>query len=230
MIYEELFRDLIDELSDSLFAAFTIYDNIYDYTASHMESHVGKTGLTPILRTCKQVHNEALSLLCEKAEFVVTIMDDEDLQDKERSPIRFSAGSHHLGFARNLKVNFSLGRQASNCDHFRDRILRFLEMIDYGKNLPSLSIVLFDFLPPCFDAEEVDKILCCLGTLKTKGRSINVYLGNVNEVQLSDERYTLFLDAIDGNNMGRDHHALLPTHYESEVDDSEIGYPCGLFD
>ena len=83
-IYAHLFDDLIEELSDNLFAVLQLYDHIYDYTAPYLESHVGRTGLTPILRTCKTIHEEALTVLCQRAEFVVNVVGDDDTDDEQK--------------------------------------------------------------------------------------------------------------------------------------------------
>lgn len=92
-IYEHLYADLISELSDNLFGVFALYDSLYDYTQSSLESHVGKTGLTTLLYTCKQVHDEAIRVLCSEAEFVLNIMGDEDGNDKERDDVRLPESS-----------------------------------------------------------------------------------------------------------------------------------------
>lgn len=92
-IYEYVYADLIDELSDYLFGVFGLYDSLYDYTRSSLESHVGKTGLTALLYTCKQVHDEALQVLCGEAEFILNIMGDHDSNDEERQEFRFSEAS-----------------------------------------------------------------------------------------------------------------------------------------
>lgn len=89
-IYEHLYADLIDELSDYLFSVFVLYDSLYDYTRSSLESHVGKTGLTALLYTCKKVHGEALQVLCGEAEIILNIMGDHDSNDEERQEFRFS--------------------------------------------------------------------------------------------------------------------------------------------
>lgn len=92
-IYEYLYVDLIDELSDYLFGVFGLYDSLYDYTRSSLESHVGKTGLTALLYTCKKVHDEALQVLCGEVEFILNIMGDHDSNDEERQEFRFSEDS-----------------------------------------------------------------------------------------------------------------------------------------
>jgi hypothetical protein len=101
-IYEHLYADLINELSDNLYGVFSLYDFMYDYTSASLESHVGTTGLTTMLYTCKKVHDEALETLCNKAEFVVNVMGDDDSDDEERIDIRFSEASRRKS---NLKCS-----------------------------------------------------------------------------------------------------------------------------
>ncbi|KAK5629511.1 hypothetical protein RRF57_005226 [Xylaria bambusicola] len=92
-IYEYFYADLISELSDNLFGVFTLYDLLYDYTPSFLESHVGKTGLTALLYTCKHVHDEAIQVLYSETEFVLNIMGDDDGDDEERADFRLPEGS-----------------------------------------------------------------------------------------------------------------------------------------
>ncbi|KAI0008126.1 hypothetical protein F4779DRAFT_462957 [Xylariaceae sp. FL0662B] len=213
-IFEHLFADLIEELSDNLFAAFQVYDNAYNYTASYMESHVGRTGLTPILYTCKQIHAEALSILCEQADIVVNVLGgDDDPNDQERAAVRFPEGSRYLGFARNLKVNFLFDQPA---DQYIRRLSRFLDVIQNGGNLRSLKI--FIDVSSTIDRSAADHIMNTLGALKMPGKSVKVYLGQVDEAVLSDEQLTLLLDSIDGHKMRRGHNQPGPTYYGDESD------------
>ncbi|KAI1349892.1 hypothetical protein F5Y01DRAFT_287929 [Xylaria sp. FL0043] len=215
-IYEHFYADLISELSDNLFGVFSLYEALYDYTRSNLESHVGKTGLTALLYTCKQIHSEALQVLCNEAEFVLNIMGDDDGNDEERADVRFSEGSRLLEFARNLKVNLDPFSDETT-ERFVNRIHRFLEAIGRGVNLRSLKIRISG--TGLEDPRSLDQILSALSTLQTAGNRVEVYVGDVAEGMLSDERLCLFLDAINGIDMGRDHHPLEPKHYDGEEDD-----------
>lgn len=198
-IYEHIYADLIAELSDNLFAVFGFYDHLYDYTSAYLDSHVGKTGLTtPLLYVCKQMYQEALSVLCEQAEFVVNIMGHDDSKDVERAEVRFSEGSRHLDFVRNLKVNLQPALGSTTSDprqtRFVARIAKFLDLIQHGVNLRSLQV----HLSSSIGAAPMEGILTAVETVKTRGNSIKVYVGDVSEDILSDERLTLLLDAING--------------------------------
>ncbi|KAJ6568957.1 hypothetical protein B0H19DRAFT_1256648 [Mycena capillaripes] len=223
-IYEHLFTDLIEELSDNLFAVFSLYDHLYNYTSAYLDSHVGRTELTPILRTNRQIHDEALSVLCEHAEFIIDVSGGDDSDDEERAAIRLSeAGCQQvLAFARNLKVNIQ-PESSGDADRFIRRCVRFLDAIQNGANLRSLK--LFVNAPgEMLGKESMERILDALAVLRTRGNSIQVYLGNVGEEQVSDERLTLLLDAINGDNMGRGHNALEPSRWgdgESDMDSDE---------
>jgi hypothetical protein len=190
------FDDLVEELSDNLFAVFQIYDHMYDYTASEMESHVGKTGLTAVLRVNKQLYGEALSVLCERAEFVISVVGDYDDEDEEREDVRFSQNSRHLQFAKHLKINFFPVDDATN-ERFLSRVHSLLESIQYGANLRTLEIM---FSQPSgqLSSFSMDHILTTLETLRTKGNSIKVYLGNLSEECLCDKRLSVFLSPIKG--------------------------------
>ena len=196
-IYSYLFDDLIEELSDNLFGVFWMYDHMYDYTSAHMYSHVGKTGLTPILRTCKQIYPEALSVLCEKGNFLVNILGEEDSLDEERSPKRFSDGSRHLALAKHLRVNFIPWSDEST-DRFVGRIIKFLEVIQCGADLWSLEIRFDKDIAQVVGAESWDRILTVLSALKLQVAVPNVYVGEISEEDLSDEKLALFMDSIGG--------------------------------
>lgn len=198
-IYQHIYTDLIAELSDNLFGVFIFYDNLYDYTSANLESHVGKTGLTtPLLYVCKQMYEEALSVLCEQAEFVVTIMGHEDDKDNERAGVCFSRGSRHLDFVRHLKINLQPIADPANDEpeqpRFVARIARFLELIQHGANLVSLKI----HIPTSIGPGSVEGVLTALETIRTTGNSPKIYLDSISEEILSDERLTLLLDAING--------------------------------
>ncbi|GAW21695.1 hypothetical protein ANO14919_112190 [Xylariales sp. No.14919] len=210
-IYEFFYADLISELSDKLFGVFSLYDFLYDYTRSSLESHVGKTSLTTLLYTCKQVHNEALQALCKEAEFVLNIMGDDDSDDEERAELRFSKDSRLLKFAKNLKVNLEPLSDGTN-ERLVNRIHRFLEAIDHGVNLRSLKIRISS--PNLANPQSLEHILLALSTLKTGGNRIEVYLGEVAEEMLGAQRLDLFIDTIHGVSMGRGHHAFEPSHYD----------------
>ncbi|KAI8628775.1 hypothetical protein F5Y19DRAFT_437246 [Xylariaceae sp. FL1651] len=215
-IYEHFYADLISELSDNLFGVFSLYDFLYDYTGSHLESHVGKTGLTTLLYTCKKMHDEALQVLCNEAEFVLNVMGDHDSEDKERADIRFSKGSRLLEFAKNLKVNIEPMSDNTN-ERFVNRIHQFLEAINHGTNLRSLKIRISAV--SLRNAKSLSHILSALSTLRTAGNAIEVYLGEVTEDLLSAEDFDTFLRTINGKNMGRGQNALEPNHYDGEDDD-----------
>ncbi|KAI0486764.1 hypothetical protein F4859DRAFT_466825 [Xylaria cf. heliscus] len=217
-IYELVYADLINELSDNLFGVFSLYDFIYDYTRSSLESHIGKTGLTDLLYTCKKVHDEALEILCGHAEFVLNIMGDDDGNDEERADFRFSKDSRFLEFAKSLKVNIEPLSDSTN-ERFLSRIHRFLEMINYGANVRSLSIRING--PNLNNPESLNQVLLALSKLQITGNRIEVYLGEVTEELLSTENLDLFLKTIHGVNMGRGHHPLEPSHYEGEEDDDD---------
>ncbi|KAI0540860.1 hypothetical protein GGR58DRAFT_90672 [Xylaria digitata] len=212
-VYEFLYGDLINELSDNLFGVFSLYDSLYDYTRSSLESHVGKTGLTPLLYTCKQVHNEALQVLCNEAEFVVNIMGDDDGDDEERAEFRFSKDSQLLAFAKNLKVNLEPLSDETN-ERFVKRIRCFLEAINHGVNLRSLKIRISG--PKLENPQSLSHILLALSTLKTAGNPIEVYLGEVTGDVLGPNHINTFIDTINGVNKGGGHHALEPSHYDDE--------------
>ncbi|KAI1367766.1 hypothetical protein F5Y08DRAFT_297542 [Xylaria arbuscula] len=216
-VYEYFFADLISELSDNLFGVFALYDSLYDYTQASLESHVGKTGLTTLLYTCKQVHDEAIRVLCSEAEFVLNIMGDEDGDDKERDDFRLPEGNQLLKFARNLKVNLEPLSDATNGRLVR-RIHRFLAIIDNGANLRTLKLRISG--PNLTDSRTLDEILSALSTLRTRKR-IEVAVGEVPEEILSDERLHRFVDAIDGIYLGRGQHPLEPNHYDGEDDDDD---------
>ncbi|KAJ4418838.1 hypothetical protein N0V82_005284 [Gnomoniopsis sp. IMI 355080] len=217
-IYEQIYADLIAELSDNLFGVFSFYDHLYDYTSAYLDSHVGKTGLTtPLLYVCKQMYQEALSVLCEQAEFVVNIMGHDDSQDGERAGIRFSDGSRHLDFVRNLKINLqpmlaSTLTTDPRQTRFVARIAKFLDLIQHGANLVSLQI----HISSSIGVASLEGVLSAVETVRTKGNSIKVYVGDVSEDVLTDERLTLLLDAINGDNMGRGHSPLEPSYYLGE--------------
>ncbi|KAI1421400.1 hypothetical protein F5Y12DRAFT_767890 [Xylaria sp. FL1777] len=212
-IYEHFYADLISELSDNLFGVFSLYEFLYDYTQPSLESHVGKTGLTPLLCTCKQIRNEAIQVLCNEAEFVLNIMGDDDGNDEERADFRFSEGNRLLECAKNLKVNLEPLSDETN-ERFVNRIQRFLEVIDHGVNLRSLKIRISGL--QLRDPRSLDQILSALSTLQTAGNSIEVYLGEVADEVLSADRLDLFVDTINGINMGRGCHPLEPDHYDGE--------------
>ncbi len=199
-IYEELFDDLIEDLSDNLFGVFQLYDNMYDYTANHLESHIGKTGLTPILFTCKQIYSEAIAVLCERSSFLVNVVAYDDIDDEERSSIRFSDGSRRLAFARDLRVNFLLSDD-DTVDRFVDRVTKFRDTIHQGADLRKLQIFL-EVQPEAemkpVSLESMFRVLQALAPLKTAGAPIEVYLGDVNEEGLSDDMFTSLVDAIKG--------------------------------
>ncbi|KAI0430357.1 hypothetical protein F5Y09DRAFT_307923 [Xylaria sp. FL1042] len=215
-IYEQLYADLISELSDNLYGVFSLYEVLYDYTRPSLESHVGKTGLTALLYTCKQIHKEALQVLCNEAEFVLNIGGDDDGNDEERADFRFSEGSRLLEFAKNLKVNLEPLSDETN-ERFVNRVHRFLEAIKHGVNLRSLKIRISG--PGLRDPRSLDQILSALSTIQTAGNRIEVYVGEVAEGMLSDEQLSPFIDVINGINMGRGHHPLEPNHYDGEEDD-----------
>ncbi|KAI1743898.1 hypothetical protein F4680DRAFT_407878 [Xylaria scruposa] len=217
-IYEFVCADLISELSDNLFGVFSLYDSLYDYTRSSLESHVGKTGLTALLYTCRKVHDEALEVLCGQAEFVLNIMGDDDINDEERTEFRFSKGSRLLEFTKSLKVNLEPLSDATNA-RFVNRIHRCLEMINYGANIRSLKIRITS--PNLKNPESLNQILMALSELRTTGSRISVYLGEVTEELLSADSFGLFLNTINGVNMGRGQHALEPNHYDGEDDDDD---------
>jgi len=194
-IYDRLLEDLIDELSDNLFAVYQFYDHVYDYTASYLESHVGKTGLTNFLLTNRQIYAEALPRLCDHAEFVVTVLGGEDERDEERANFRFARGIRHLDLARKMKVNFAPA--ASGLGMFLSRVRQFLQMIQNGENLRCLEVIIDP--PTDLDSQSLDQILTQLEVLRiVDGRPIHVYLREVTEEQLSNERFARFLDAING--------------------------------
>ncbi|KAI1751508.1 hypothetical protein F4782DRAFT_547680 [Xylaria castorea] len=217
-IYELVYADLISELSDNLFGVFSIYDFLYDYTRSSLESHVGKTGLTALLYTCGKVHDEALEVLCGQAEFVLNIMGDDDINDEERAEFRFSEGSRLLEFTKSLKVNLEPLSDAMN-GRFVNRIYRFLEMINYGANVRSLKIRITG--PNLRNPESLNKILMAISKLRTTGSRISVYLGEVTEELFSAESLDLFLNVINGVNVGRGQDALEPSHYDGEEEDDD---------
>ncbi|TGJ87413.1 hypothetical protein E0Z10_g1327 [Xylaria hypoxylon] len=194
-IYEFFYADLISELSDNLFGVFSLYDFLYDYTRSSLESHVGKTGLTTLLYTCKQVRNEALQVLCNETEFVLNIMGDDDGNDEERAEFRFSEDSRLLEFAKNLKVNLEPLSDGTN-ERLVKRIHRLSETINHGVNLRSLKIRVSG--PNIGNPQSLDDMLLALSTLKTAGNRIEVYIGEVAEEVLSTERLVLFVDTING--------------------------------
>jgi hypothetical protein len=161
-----------------------------------MESHVGKTGLTAVLRVNKQLHSEALSVLCERAEFVISVVGDDDDEDEEREDVRFSQDSRHLQFAKHLKINFFPVDDATN-ERFLSRVDNLLESIQHGANLRTLEIM-FSQPSGLLSAFAMDDILTTLETLRTKGNPIKVYLGNLSEECLSDKRLSVFLSVIKG--------------------------------
>lgn len=249
-IFRYLFTDLIDELSDNLFAVFQIYDHMYDYTGSYLESHVGRTGLTPILYTCKQIHDEALPILCELSEFVVNLGGDDDSDDEERISVRLSQLTQHLRFARNLKLNLLPKDDVTN-ERFLRRLDGFLDAIHHGENLRSLKILInVDWHIGSFNSisrESLDLVLAKLEALKTQGHCITIYLGKVSEEQISNERLTILLDTIGGyvsdknlpfieggimqgteltfnrNSMGRDHPDLAPSYWDDDEESEAQG-------
>lgn len=198
-IYQHIYTDLVAELSDNLFGVFIFYDHLYDYTSANLESHVGKTGLTtPLLYVCKQMHEEALPVLCEQAEFVVNIMGHEDTKDSERAGVCFSKGSRHLDFVRHLKINLQPiadpAKDEPEQTRFVGRIVKFLNLIHHGANLRSLEI----HLPTSIGPGSVEGVLTALETIRTPGNPVKIYLDSISEEIVSDERLTLLLDAING--------------------------------
>ncbi|KAI1108935.1 hypothetical protein F5Y14DRAFT_456537 [Nemania sp. NC0429] len=189
-IYEYVYADLIDELSDHLFGVFVLYDSLYDYTRSSLESHVGKTGLTALLYTCKKVHDEALYILCGEAEFILNIMGDDDSDDGERQEFRFSEDSRLLAFAKNLRVNLEPLSDETN-ERFVNRIHRFLRLINNGANLRSLQIRIS--CPKLGDPESLNGILLALSDLRTMGNRITVYIGDMAEEVISDDHLDSFI-------------------------------------
>ncbi|KAI0402707.1 hypothetical protein F4802DRAFT_574805 [Xylaria palmicola] len=212
-IYELVFADLISELSDNLFGVFSLYDFFYDYTQPSLESHIGKTGLTTLLHTCKRIHDEALEVLCNQAEFVLNIMGDHDSDDEERADCRFSEDSRLLEFAKNLNVNIEPHSDDTN-ERFVGRIKRFLDIIDCGANLRSLTIRISG--PSLENPQSLDDILLALSKLRTAGNPILICIGELTQEVLSSDRLDKFVDTVGGINMGRGHHVLEPTHYEGE--------------
>ncbi|KAI1344187.1 hypothetical protein F5Y15DRAFT_105728 [Xylariaceae sp. FL0016] len=222
-IFELLYADLISELSDNLFGVFQIYDCLYDYTASHLVSRVGKTHLSDILHVSRGIHNEALRVLCDQSEFVVNLVGRDDSDDQERAAFRFSQGSKHLSFVRNLKVNVE-PHSNSTADRFVGRISAFLDAIGHGAILRSLEIRISAGDSEKVSSRSMDRILGALQALRTNGRRIKVYLGDVTEGQLSNERFGLFLKSLAGawSDMGRNHPELEPKHWEEEEDDDDL--------
>ncbi|KAH9885701.1 hypothetical protein F4778DRAFT_798899 [Xylariomycetidae sp. FL2044] len=194
-IYEHLYADLIEELSDNLFAVFSLYEYLYNYTAHHLESHVGKTGLTGLLYTCKQIHNEALEALCNETEFVLDLLGYDDGLDEERSKIRFSDNGRILSFVKKLKLNVEPHRDETT-DRFVSRIRSFLAAINHGAQLRSLKIR----IKPGRSTDPVsfDKILSALGTIRTAGRPAVVSMGEVSEQLISPERWLAFVEQTNG--------------------------------
>ncbi|KAI0460555.1 hypothetical protein F5B21DRAFT_519285 [Xylaria acuta] len=204
-VYEFVYADLTSELSDNLFGV-SLYDFLYDYTRPSLESHVGKTGLTALLYTCKKVHDEALEILCRHAEFVLNIMGDDDNDYAEQK----SSGSPNaadviLEFVKSFKVNLEPLSDASN-GRFVNRIHRFLEMINYGANVRSLKIRITG--PSLTNPESLNQIIRALSKLHTPGNRVGVYLGEVTEELLSADSLDLFLNTING-------------HYDDEEDNDD---------
>lgn len=204
-IYQHIYTDLIAELSDNLFGVFIFYDHLYDYTSANLESHVGKTGLTtPLLYVCKQMYQEALTVLYEQAEFVVSIMGHEDIKDNERAGVCFSddgsgsTSSRHLDFVRHLKINLEPVADPAQDEpeqtRFVERITKFLNLIHHGANLRSLEI----HIPTSIGPGSVDGVLTALETIRLAGNSVKIYLDSISEEVLSEERLSLLLDAING--------------------------------
>ncbi|KAI1082102.1 hypothetical protein F5B20DRAFT_47305 [Whalleya microplaca] len=210
-IFETLFTDLIEDLPDNLFAVFEIYDCIYDHTANYVgrDGRRCRSGLTPILSTCKQIHTEALPVLFEHAEIVVSVTC---ANNQRRGDIRFPGSCRYFGYARHLKVNFLFDQPG--IDWHPDRALddyvrllnKFLGVIENGRNLRSLQIYIDidgETGRPSTDElvrEATDVILNTLAALRLPGKSIQVYNG-MSEFLLSEERLSLLLDAIKGVKM-----------------------------
>ncbi|KAI0166624.1 hypothetical protein GGR57DRAFT_447328 [Xylariaceae sp. FL1272] len=217
-IYECVFDDLIEELSDNLFGVFYLYDNLYDYTGSHHQSHVGKSGLSLPLFTCKQMHDEAFKVLCEKAEFVVNLMGDGDEEDKERVDVRFPPGTQILRYASHLKVNVE-PEFDKTINRFVTRIERFLSMVNNGVNLRSLIIRIES--GKLQNSESMEKILGVLMKLQKTRKKFEVCLGDVPERLLSEQRFSEFLAALKATGNGRRQPALEPNHYEYEDEEDD---------
>ncbi|KAI1330348.1 hypothetical protein F5Y16DRAFT_362865 [Xylariaceae sp. FL0255] len=216
-IYEYVYADLIEDLSDNLFGVFSMYDYLYDYTVSHLESHVGKTGLTALLSTCKEFHGEALETLCNDAELVLDLLGDDDNLDEERANIRFSEDNKMLTFAKNLKLNVEPDWDRTT-NRFVSRIHRFLGVIDHGARLRSLKIRIAP--GKSSNPKSFDKILSALGGMRTAGNAVEVSLGEVPEWLISPTRLEMFLEQVNGINKGRGRQALQPKRYE-DGDDSD---------
>ncbi|KAH8894164.1 hypothetical protein GQ53DRAFT_90097 [Thozetella sp. PMI_491] len=195
-IFAELYDALIEELPDNLFGVFQLYDSMYDYTASHLEAHVGKTELTPVLSTCRQIHQEALTVLSEKATFLVNIMGDDDFDDKERASMRFSDGNRRLAFATDLRVNL-LPTDEATMDRFMDRMNSFLNAIGHGTRLRSLEVFLQAQAQggeASVSAASICRILEALASVKILSARVVVQLGEVDPEHVSDEQVALLLD------------------------------------
>lgn len=212
-IYDYFYADAISELSDNLFGVFWLYDSLYDYTSSYLESHVGKTGLTALLSTCKNIHGEALEALCNEAEIILNIMGDNDSNDEEREKVRFSKGNRLLEFAKNLKVNMEPLSDETN-ERFIGRLRRFSELINQGVNLRSLKIRMTTW--NLSNPQSFEDILSALSTLRTAGNPIEVYLGEMDEDMLNKDSLNSFLSKINGIYMGHGHNTLEPHHYDGE--------------
>ncbi|KAI1267311.1 hypothetical protein F5Y18DRAFT_379841 [Xylariaceae sp. FL1019] len=217
-IYECIFDDLIEELSDNLFGVFYLYDSLYDYTGSHHQSHVGKSGLSLPLFTCKQMHDEAFKVLCEKAEFVVNLMGDDDEEDKERVDVRLPPDTQILRYASHLKVNVE-PEFDKTIDRFVARIERFLSMINDGTSLRSLTIRIES--GKLASPESMEKILEALTKLRKTRKNFQVCLGDVPEELLSAERFGELLTTLKATSNGRRQPALEPNHYEYEDDEDD---------
>ncbi|KAK5629512.1 hypothetical protein RRF57_005227 [Xylaria bambusicola] len=99
-----------------------------------------------------------------------------------------------LKFAKNLKLNLEPLSNETN-ERFVSRVQRFLEVIDYGASLHSLKIRVSG---PTLSAQSLGRILSALSALHTTRYRTEVYIGEVSEEALNEERLAHFIDAIDG--------------------------------
>lgn len=172
------------------------------------------TGLTALLRTCHQIHDEALPVLCSLADFYVDLYSGTEALDRTyRSSsrrVKMKDDGHCLALVRHLKLNV-LG-PADNDPATIARYLAFLRAflgstIRGGAELASLELWLFGF------AADPDRRLGAAavgGTLEALEEGlramrerhsvvdVKVYLGGVRQDQLIDEKAKLFCNQIQG--------------------------------
>lgn len=96
-------------------------------------------------------------------------MADDDREDEERASVRFSEGSSHLDFARNLKINLQPNSDSATgprYTRFVARVATFLDLIQHGANLRVLELHIGDRVGT---VAEMHGILTAVNTVRTMG-------------------------------------------------------------